>query len=377
MARPAVPDYLGNDFADCPPGHRFNLYFPIWEDDWKVDTRGKSNALRECCAIPASAKDLLRALRERQLALAEASGALVLVARSLSPFATGLGNEHPVENGFAFLAPYGLPYLAGSGVKGVLRASAQELAREQQAILSEADVEALFGKEPPPGSQDAERGALICWDVFPQCAQMSVEIMTPHHGGYYQEKGTPNDAGQPNPIPFLAVPHGAVFQFVIQCDEGRLDESLRPRWRELVTAIFKHACDWRGFGAKTAVGYGALEFDLEAQRRAEEKRAEERRQAEKQAALASMTPTQRDIEEFRSFCAKRAEQLSGNKEAANAEIHTKARDLAKTALASDEWSDEERLALAQAIEEWLPKLVKVEMKEERKKLKLAALRGQA
>ena len=36
--------------------------------------------------------------------------------------------EHPLENGFAFLQPYGLPYLAGSGVKGVLRQTARLLA---------------------------------------------------------------------------------------------------------------------------------------------------------------------------------------------------------------------------------------------------------
>ena len=45
-----------------------------------------------------------------------------------SPLVTGIGREHPTENGFAFLEPYGLPYLPGSAVKGVLRRSAEELA---------------------------------------------------------------------------------------------------------------------------------------------------------------------------------------------------------------------------------------------------------
>ena len=56
---------------------------------------------------------------------------LSLDATAIAPFTTGLGNEHPLENGFAFFNPYGLPYLAGSGVKGVLRQAARELASGQ------------------------------------------------------------------------------------------------------------------------------------------------------------------------------------------------------------------------------------------------------
>ena len=33
----ALPDYLtrGVGFDDCPPGHRFGLYFNGWEADWR------------------------------------------------------------------------------------------------------------------------------------------------------------------------------------------------------------------------------------------------------------------------------------------------------------------------------------------------------
>ncbi len=258
MSHAAVPAYLAGQLAgaDCPPGHRFNLYFPIWREDWSPDKTGKAGAIRQCTGMPGGARRMLEALVARQRALATAAGALALEAKSLAPFATGLGLEHPVENGFAFLTPYGLPYLAGSGAKGVFRRAAEELTCENNAPLTLADVDTLFG---PEDTDDAVRGALTFWDVFPLCQEMSVEIMTPHHGDYYQKEkgGTPNDAGQPNPIPFLAVPPGAKFLFIIACDE-RLAGSLADRWREIVSEIFRHACDWRGFGAKTAVGYGAL-----------------------------------------------------------------------------------------------------------------------
>lgn len=26
----AVPGYIGQDFGDVPPGHRFGLYFQLW-----------------------------------------------------------------------------------------------------------------------------------------------------------------------------------------------------------------------------------------------------------------------------------------------------------------------------------------------------------
>ena len=52
--------------------------------------------------------------------------------------------------------------------------------------------------------------------------------------------------------------------------------------------------------------------------------------------------------------------------------HGKARAFARDAAA---WPHTERLAAADAIEHWLPRVVKVDIKDERKKLKLAALRA--
>jgi len=104
------------------------------------------------------------------------------------------------------------------------------------------------------------RGALTFWDVFPRPPKgsLTVEIMTPHYTDYYQHGGTPNDAGQPNPIPFLAIPPGASFDFYVTCAAHGLPEGLRQSWKALLKAIFDHAYDWLGFGAKTAVGYGAM-----------------------------------------------------------------------------------------------------------------------
>lgn len=306
MNAAAVPKYVNEaagGFEGCPPGHRFNLYFPVWSAaGWQLDKNGKANALRQTLKL-GSASDLLNALCHRQKGLAEVlpeDQCFIMEARSTAPFATGLGLEHPIENGFAFLTPYGLPYLSGSGVKGVLRQSAEELHGVGNEI-----VNVLFGHE---DANNARRGALACWDVLPVPPkdELVIEIMTPHFGDYYQGKSAPHDAGKPNPIPFLAVPARSKFCFIVTCDPRLLTTAVPyAAWKGLIGEIITHAFHWLGFGAKTAVGYGAMQEDPQAsalrekrQRENEEKIQQQRKDEEKRQALSNMSLSQRTIQEF-------------------------------------------------------------------------------
>ncbi|MBN8447795.1 MAG: type III-B CRISPR module RAMP protein Cmr6 [Candidatus Accumulibacter sp.] len=303
----AVPKYVvkaAAGFRNCPPGHRFNLYFEIWrEGNWLIDKNGKAEALRQCLALGA-ALPVLDALRRRQQALAVTlpePQRHIIEAVSTAPFATGLGLEHPVDNGFAFLTPYGLPYLAGSGVKGVLRQAANELRDDGDAAITQPLIDALFGQELQ--GADAMRGALACWDVFPQPFgdSLVVEIMTPHLGDYYQNKGTPHDAGKPNPIPFLAVPAHSAFRFVVTCDPARLPAEC-PDWKTTLDPIIEHAFAWLGFGAKTAVGYGALAEDpaaAEERRRVEDQGRQRAAAAAEAARRAQLSPEDQELEAAR------------------------------------------------------------------------------
>lgn len=277
--RAAAPWYVGDNFSDAPPGHRYLMYLPFWSQDWNKIKEGKQQVLKTLCAIPPHARETMCALAQRQCDIGKGIGAEVIEAFSTSPFATGLGWEHPNENGFAFLHPYGLPYLAGSGVKGVLRDAAQELAEglagDAQSWTEDA-VTALFGPKPEEikKAEDASRGALRFFDVIPEIAGegLGVDIMNPHYGDYYQAKqkddrgreiypngATPHDAGSPVPIFFLVVPPGSQFTFVVDCPhEYLLPDNLRSKWRGMTRAAFTYAFDWFGFGAKTTVGYGAM-----------------------------------------------------------------------------------------------------------------------
>lgn len=370
----AVPAYLGKDFKDASPGMRFGLMLPIWttRQDQEIEVKKRAEAksreggeIRELLeqgmdaairhlrqrqtrplpglwdkndfaarrswdgikALTKNDCDRMQALAKRQAVLATSIPEIAMFrldALATAPFTTGLGNEHPLENGFAFLNPYGLPYLPGSGVKGVLRQAAQELASGdwgEKRGWEDGVIEALFGKQ---DSNDAQRGALTFWDVIPQIKgdSLMVEIMTPHQSHYYQQNrdrrsgdsATPHDSGQPNPIYFLTVPPGSGFAFHVVCDLAHLrrfapELAENNQWKDLFTAAFEHAFQWLGFGAKTAVGYGAMDRDTAAEERRRKEREQREAQAradeearrvaaQRQAELEQMDPVDRSIWEF-------------------------------------------------------------------------------
>ncbi|MGQ9862434.1 MAG: hypothetical protein ACUVSD_10560 [Thiobacillaceae bacterium] len=160
-------------------------------------------------------------------------------------------------------------------------------------------------------------------------------------------------------------------------------------WPELKATCEPNLATARAFAAKLKDKQAEIE---QARRDAETKRREEtenaRRQAEaedrkaheeaqRQARLAAMSANMRRVEEFKEAFAARAEQLRGKFDRQNTDYHDRARKLAKDALEGADWTPEEKRAAADAIAEWLPKVVERIDKEQLKKLKLSALRGQA
>ena len=450
----AVPAYLGTDFSSASPGLRFGMYLPIWTnradqehevnsraskksreafevqdmlqaqgmnatiatlrqrernplpDLWDKNDFAARHAWEKVLRLTANDKATMRALAARQSHTAQSTPhTLTLDAIATAPFTTGLGNEHPLENGFAFLNPYGLPYLPGSGVKGVLRQAARELTsgdwgdpqgwdagtihlleRRGHATIQLSIIDVLFGRETPDGDGDHVRGALSFWDALPQIPgdTLAEDIMTRHQSHYYQKRQdrksgdstSPHDSGAPNPISFLTLPPGTGFAFHVVCDQAHL-ERLAPdlahdlRWQTLLTAAFEHAFEWLGFGAKTAVGYGAMQVN----ERARQQRAQAQAEAAKAQHMASLSPAQQLIEAFVAELRTKHEQFPSYKEKPNAAFHNQARALAKAAHEGTDWSADEKRQAAEAIETWLPKLVQVDIRDERKKLKLSALKG--
>ncbi|MCI0724009.1 MAG: RAMP superfamily CRISPR-associated protein [Acidobacteria bacterium] len=90
---------------------------------------------------------------QRLLDEATARHSAVLLAHEQSPlffetewhFVTGLGREHPVENGFAWHHSLGVPYLPGSSIKGMVRAWAEYWLDGE---VDGDDVRRIFGLPP-------------------------------------------------------------------------------------------------------------------------------------------------------------------------------------------------------------------------------------
>lgn len=342
----AVPNYLGKNFKEASPGMRFGMYLQLWGTNrdnqtvlWQTydvvtETRGnppspreikyenKVTALNEAKRLnPNDSKIMINLLVRQQAtfdAIATETNSLRIDALATAPFTTGLGNEHPLENGFAFLNPYGLPYLPGSGIKGVLRQAAGELANGMWGDTQHWDHEAiavLFGHEATKADAENLRGALMFWDVIPQIAgdSLMVEIMTPHQSHYYQHKNeqgsaAPHESGKPTPLNFLTVPTQSRFIFFMQCDLTHL-QGLAPAlaqngaWKKLLEAAFVHAFEWLGFGAKTAVGYGAMKENPQARAEREQKETEIKNAAQREAdelRRQALSPEDRAWEEHQA-----------------------------------------------------------------------------
>lgn len=455
MSIAAVPRYLGKEFPEASPGLRFGPLLPIWttrqdqEKDvakraeprspeaqevkilldregmdatiaqlrnrssrplpglWDKNDFAAKTAWKNICSLTDADQKRMKALLDRQYAVQATlpiEQSLCMEAVATAPFTTGLGNEHPLENGFAFLNPYGLPYLAGSGVKGVLRTAARELAEGEwgdtrcwsvvyppsnrkgfpRQALSVIDL--LFGLESEDGGDEHLRGALQFWDVIPQVAgdRLTVEIMTPHQSHYYQQKGngthggviSPHESGAPVPISFLTIPPRSGFAFFVGCDIQHLERTAPVlakdgAWKHLVQDVLELAFGWLGFGAKTATGYGAMAID----QKAVQARAQKEAAAREAAVRAQMSQAQRDIADYEHYMADRHKALIGKPTRIGAE-YQKTAELARRAIESENWTADEKRKAAEAIMEWLPKVVQVDMKDQRKKLKLSQISGE-
>lgn len=243
--------------------------------------------------------DELKRQRNRRWEMAAKLEGQNLCLKTDSPFVTGLGWYHPVENGFLWHHTLGVPYLSGSSVKGMVRAWIEQWADENNKA-NEEEINRIFG--PRQSKQQTEQpqvGEVVFLDALPlPTVQLKAEVMTPHYSKYYQEGEAPGDWISPVPIPFLAVKEDTTFHFAIAprrqaCLEtpgesgkssdlpaGESREGGRRADCEIVIDWLKEALKWIGAGAKTAVGYGRMRYDKDAQNQCENDHKELREREE-------------------------------------------------------------------------------------------------
>lgn len=272
-------------YRDCKPqfninnshaGLWYDKFFDKWQPDASVADEGKKKWIEEVTGRPVGNAEQLEQHKQRMTQLLEHHTQTPITLTLESNFVTGLGREHPVENGFAWHHTLGTPYLPGSSIKGMVRAWAEQWADVEDD--KSATIKRIFGSEPakrkdeanqaqqgvpstqdpPPTKNDNNQvGSVIFLDAVPtRPVHLKTDIMTPHYSPYYQDetgKTPPADWHDPTPIPFLVVEKGETFVFGVmprtRSDADQADCEQVKNW--LVQALA-----WLGAGAKTAVGYG-------------------------------------------------------------------------------------------------------------------------
>ncbi len=224
------------------------------KEPWKVAATAKSAWINAVIPNKCGDDDLLKQHRNRLMRLIESCSGGYEVFKTDWHFVTGLGLNHPVENGFSWHPTLGVPYLSGSAAKGLLKAW-----MEQWGGLDE--------KPEWFGVQD-KVGDLIFFDALPtEPVELTLDVMTPHMDKWYELGGeiksvenepekVPADWHNPVPVPFLAVKKGS-FLFAL-ASRTKDEKNVTEAFEELEKAL-----EILGAGAKTAAGYGRFDYDVE------------------------------------------------------------------------------------------------------------------
>ena len=262
-------------------GHA-GLWFERFYDRYQAGfgkTKSNDNDFREWLADfqhKAGEGELLDAALQRQALLVGALAGDSAVFKSPWHFISGMGYPHPLENGFNWHPVWGVPYLPGSGLKGLVRSwveawEYEDCTDENQQKAKQRQLLDWFGSvdKKPDDKAKAQTGKVIFFDAIPlRPVMLTTDIMTPHMGKWYAQGGdiadvsrepekVPADWHSPKPIYFLSAKEPAFMVSVaprdaVVADEIDLDEVMR-----CVACAF----EWLGAGAKTAVGYGQFERD--------------------------------------------------------------------------------------------------------------------
>ena len=277
----ATPLYEHARHQSLPQGtFHSGLWWERFFNAYRDDDFGapKENAARFVTDLAGQCGDAaqLEAARERIGSVVNVCGGRIAVYRlDCWHLVTGLGIEHPTENGFSWHRTLGTPYLPGSSVKGLVRGWIEWNGAEHTYY---GRIEDWFGspdKDPQtwPESYASRAGWFIFFDSLPTGpVTLAADVMTPHMGQWYENGGeiaarngapdpevVPADWHSPNPIIFLVVKE-AVFQFGVAIRENLPAEARQSAESELddVMKVLSEALQWAGAGAKTAAGYGRM-----------------------------------------------------------------------------------------------------------------------
>lgn len=244
----------------------------------EANPANKAAHIARLCQLPAS--DFYRRAYERwRLATSNPTRFAVTVLKIETRLFIGLNGSNMLETGCAIHHSYGVPYIPGSSLKGVVNRYVRETPFGQ---ANPAACDELFGaaaeSQGPHG--DGLAGIYSFHDAWwvPGSATypLVAEVVTTHHPDYYGQNGQTPATDYDSPIPNGQIAVHGSFLFTLEGPAG---------WLVLGLDMLEQALIARGIGAKTRAGYGVMAPD-EGERR---KLEAEREQAARQAAAARQT----------------------------------------------------------------------------------------
>lgn len=209
------------------------------------------NSVANANYAPQQKLNLLEEHHERMVLLCQQQNALTLYYKTTSRLVTGIGQDHPIENGFLWHPTLGVPYIPGSSIKGMLRSW---LLTWQGSEHLRCWFEKQFDVSKAPGV-----GKLVFFDSLPcKVPKLEADIITPHFGAYYRDtvhSTPPADWLSPIPTPFLTVAKQQTFCMCVARRDGAV---MQEEEKTTIEDALCLALNTIGIGAKTAVGYGRM-----------------------------------------------------------------------------------------------------------------------
>lgn len=223
------------------------------------DKEAKTRHIRRICAIP-SGEFYRNAYQRWKKATANELRFRQLELRVSQRLFIGLTGGGMLETGCAISHSYGMPYIPGSSIKGVVRA---HVGRSPFAKAHPNVIDELFGAAADP-EDEAQRDGLSAMVAFHDAwwvpdstggeSPFVEEIVTSHHLDYYGKEGRVAPSDRDSPVPNAQIAVQGSFLFVV---EGEL------AWCDLAADMLTAALSSRGIGAKTRTGYGLFDPEPE------------------------------------------------------------------------------------------------------------------
>jgi CRISPR-associated protein Cmr6 len=286
--RDEVNTALDHEPADVPGSTHAGLYFdrcsPVVITPANVDERrgqcsptGREDFINrlEALTVPSMYKGAF----ERWERALVASGAKTARVKAFERTVIGHGNPSGLEVGLTLHHTYGVPYLPGTALKGLLNhymatwgvlEPGPDASRWKgvtytngRPIAPPGDFHAaLFGAPEIESTPSGARRGLVTFEdalYVPNSVSddrvLSADVVTPHQIEYYRGFGAtsgPTEWEEPNPVGFVSVRPGAQFLVAVTSASD-------PDAAALALAHLLDALETLGVGAKTRAGYGHLE----------------------------------------------------------------------------------------------------------------------